>query len=197
MKRVALTGGLATGKTFVREALERLGVPTFDADVSARAVAAPGTGVWQAIVNRFGDTVLGADGAIDRQKLADTVFGDRSARRELEAIVHPEVRRARDAWFAEIPEVTLGIAVAEIPLLYEVGLERDFHAVIVAACTAELQRTRAMARGGITATEARLRIEAQMPIEEKERRGDHVIRTDGTPEETMRQVDAVYRCLRS
>lgn len=197
MKHVALTGGLATGKSFVRDAFDRLGVPTFDADAAARAAVAPGTPGLEAVVARFGDTVLDAAGQLDRRRLAGVVFGDAAARADLEGIVHPEVGWARDAWFSSLTDGPPGFAVAEIPVLYEAGLEGGFDGVVVAACTPETQVARAVARGGLTEDEARLRIAAQMPIEEKVRRADYVIRTDGTPEHTERQVRDLYDTLRA
>ena len=195
MIRVALTGGIATGKSHVRAEFERLGVPTLDSDVLARAVVAPGTPGLAAIVARFGQGVLDARQALDRKKLGAIVFADAAARHDLEQIVHPAVQAATEAWFASIDRARHPIAIADIPLLYEVGRERDFDAVIVAACDPGAQLRRLMARDALTETEARQRIEAQWPIEEKVRRADHVIRTDGTFEETNHQVRALLEQL--
>lgn len=194
--RVALTGGIATGKSYVRARLENLGVPTIDADRLARDVVAPGTPGLDAIVRAFGPTVLDASGALDRKKLGAVVFADAARRRRLEEIVHPEVRRATDAWFAQLEE-SVGFAVADIPLLYETGRDRDFERVIVAACDPETQVQRVMARDGFTEAEARQRIAAQLPIEEKVRRADYVISTDGPFQETDRQVRDVFAALQS
>lgn len=195
MKHIALTGGLATGKSFVRDAFARRGVPTFDADAAARAAVAPGTLGLDAVIARFGDTVLDQSGRLDRRRLAGVVFGDPGARATLEGIVHPEVAWARDAWFSSLADSPQGFAVAEIQLFYEAGFEAGFDAVIVAACAPETQVARAVARGGLTEEEARLRIAAQLPIAEKARRADHVVRTDGTLEDTERQVWELYEAL--
>ena len=196
MRRVALTGGIATGKSYVRARLEELGVPTSDADTFARAVVAPGTEGLAEVVRAFGSGVLDPTGELDRRRLAAIVFPDAERRKALESIVHPAVRRATDAWFQHL-EPTVAFAVADIPLLYETGRDRDFDTVIVTACDPATQRARVMARDGLDETEARLRIEAQLPIEEKVRRADYVIRTDGSFEETDRQVKDVFDTLRA
>jgi dephospho-CoA kinase len=195
VRRVALTGGIATGKSYVREQFERHGVPTIDADVLAREAVAPGTPGLAAVVERFGPEILAANGSLDRQKLASVVFADTDARLELEAIIHPEVRRATDRQFDRLDPATHPFAIADIPLLYEVGRDRDFDTVIVVACQPETQLRRIMERG-ISEAEARQRLAAQLPIEEKARRADYVIRTDGTFEETDRQVKDVLAKLR-
>jgi dephospho-CoA kinase len=193
--RVALTGGIATGKSTVRACLERLGVPTIDADLLARAAVAPGTPGLTAIAARFGRGVLDASGALDRQAMARIVFSDPAARAALESIVHPVVREATDAWFASLDPATT-FAVADIPLLYEVKRDADFDAVVVAACEAATQLARLRARDGLDEGAARRRIAAQLPIDEKVRRADYVVRTDGTLQQTERATDTVFQALR-
>src|SRR5687767_4159706 len=129
VRRIALTGGIATGKSHVRAEFERYGVPTIDADTLARDAVAPGSAGLAAVVQRFGGEVLEAGGTLNRGKLAKIVFADPEARRALEAIVHPDVRRAMDRWFASLDPHTHPYAIADIPLLFEVGRERDFDAV--------------------------------------------------------------------
>ena len=187
-RRIALTGGIATGKSHVRARFETLGVPTIDADVLARQAVAPGTPGLAAVIARFGPEILDASGTLDRAMLAGIVFADAQARRDLEGIVHPAVRRAIDDWFASLDGSHHRFALADIPLLYETGRDRDFEAVVVAACDANTQLRRLMARDTLTEEEALRRIAAQMPIDEKVTRADYVIRTDGTFEETNRQV---------
>jgi dephospho-CoA kinase len=194
-ERIALTGGIATGKSYVREQFERLGVPTIDSDRLSRDAVAPGTPGLARVVERFGRGVLRPDGSLDRQKLAGIVFADADARVALEAIIHPEVRRRTDEWFSSLDPSTYAFAVADIPLLFEVGRERDFDTVVVVASRPETQVQRVMARDGVSEQEARQRMAAQLPIEEKVRRADYVIRTDGTFEDTDRQVRAVLDAL--
>jgi len=194
VKRVALTGGIATGKSHVRQLFERLGVPTIDADTLARSVVAPGTPGLSAIAARFGPGILDATGALDRKALAAVVFADADARRDLEAIVHPPVAAATDAWFSSLDGARHGLAIADIPLLFETGRDGDFDSVVVTACDPDTQLQRVMARG-IGEEEARQRIAAQLPTAEKVRRADYVIRTDRSYDETEAQVRAVLATL--
>ena len=194
MKRVALTGGIATGKSHVRADFERLGVPTIDADRLARDAVAEGSPGLKAVINRFGRGVLDDTGALDRRKLGSIVFQDPVARRDLEDIIHPAVRSAIDAWFESISD-SAPVAIADIPLLFETGRQGEFDLVIVTACNPLTQIKRVMARDDVSEAEARARVAAQLPIEEKVRRADHVINTDGSFEETNRQVRSVYEVL--
>src|SRR5262245_51468195 len=194
MRRVALTGGIATGKSHVRAEFERLGVPTIDADVLARAAVAPGTPGLMAVASRFGRELLDASGELDRKRLAAIVFADPQARRDLEQIVHPAVRRAIDEWFAAVPPIH-PVAIADIPLLYEAGREGEFDAVIVTTCDAETQVRRVMARDSVSESDARQRIAAQLSSDEKIRRATYVIHTDGPFDETAHQVRDIYDTL--
>jgi dephospho-CoA kinase len=194
MRRVALTGGIATGKTHVRAQLERLGVPTIDADTLARDVVAPGTRGFDAVAARFGPAVVDETGTLDRRKLASIVFSDLAARRDLERIIHPAVKAAIDSWFDSLEDGP-GFAVADIPLLYETGRDRDFEKVIVTVCAPDDQISRIVARDRITEAEARSRIAAQLPIDEKARRADYVIDTSRSFDETDRQVRSVCAAL--
>lgn len=190
MVRLALTGGIATGKSHVLKAFAGAGVPTIDADSLAHDVVAAGTPGAAAVIARFGPQVRLPDGGIDRRALGSIVFGDSDARRDLEAIVHPEVYRAIERWLAGLGQ-GIPVAVADIPLLFETAHERDFDAVVVAACPVAEQLRRVMTRDGLSDIDARSRIAAQLPIDEKVRRANYVIWTTGTNEETARQVGAV------
>lgn len=197
MRRIALTGGIATGKSHVRAEFERLGVPTIDSDILAREAVTPGSPGLAAVRARFGDEMLDDTGALDRRKLATLVFADAEARRDLEQIIHPIVRQATEDWFASLGPSRHHFAIADIPLLYETGRDADFDAVIVAACDPATQLQRVLARDQISEEEARQRIAAQWPIEDKMRRADYVIRTDGAVDETHAQVRSAYDHLRS
>ena len=197
MLRMALTGGIATGKSYVRERLEGMGVPTIDADVLARDVVGPGQPALDAIVARFGPGVLQPAGTLDRAALARHVFADADARRDLERIVHPAVYGAIRAWLVELAAAgCVPFAVADLPLLSETGRQGDFDAVVVTACDPEVQVARVVARDGATPEQARQRLAAQWPIADKAARADFVIDTGGTFAETDRQVDAVCDALR-
>jgi dephospho-CoA kinase len=196
MKKVALTGGIATGKSYVLDRFRELGVPCLDADELAHGVTAPGTEATRFIGERFGPAILSPEGAIDRRKLATIVFGDPAARRDLEAIVHPAVRRAIAAGLRafELTERS-PVAVVDIPLLYETGREGDFDKVIATVCSPETQMSRLLSRG-MSEREAAQRIAAQIPAEEKAARADFVIRTDGTFAETKAKVEQILGNLK-
>lgn len=195
MLKIALTGGIATGKSHVLDEFRRRGVPCLDADVLTHGVESAGTEATQAIAERFGAGVLTSDGAVDRTKLAPLVFADASARRDLEAIVHPAVYRAIGAGLRAF-ELVGGypLAVVDVPLLYETGHAEDFDRVVATVCPPEMQIARLVERGMPTA-EARQRLAAQLPADDKAARADFVIRTDGSYADTDRQVDDVYRAL--
>ena len=195
-KRVALTGGIATGKSFCLARFAALGVPTIDADQLAHAAIAPGTSGHEAVVDRFGGSVVSDTGAIDRPALARIVFEDAKARRDLEAIVHPRVYRAISEWFAELGDRREPLGIADIPLLFETGREIDYDAVIVTSCPREMQIERLMRRSGFSRAEAEQRVAAQLPIEDKAAKADHMIDTSGTFEETETQVSRVLEALR-
>jgi dephospho-CoA kinase len=194
MLRIALTGGIGTGKSYVAGRLAAAGVPVVDADRLAREVVAVGTPALAAVVERFGRGVLAEDGNLRRQALAALVFADPQARHDLEAIVHPAVRRGIDAFFDALPRHT-DLAVADISLLFETSRAADLDAVIVAACPPEMQIARVMARDGVTEAAVRQRIAAQLPIEEKVRRADYVIDTSGSFADTDSAVARVVRAL--
>ncbi len=210
--RVALTGGIATGKSYVLARFAERGAPTIDADVLAHRAVAPGSEGYRAVIERFGTAILQSGSQepdpgrasdstngpeIDRARLGRIVFGNESARHDLEAIVHPAVYGAVDTWFAalergESAARTPHVGIADIPLLYETGQDGAFDRVIVAACPPEMQLQRLMARNALTEADARQRISAQLPIGEKSRRADFVIDTSGTHAGTDRQVSEIW-----
>ena len=194
MLRVALTGGIATGKSYCLARFAALGAPTIDADLLAREVVAPGTPGLAAIAARFGPAVLDLDGTLDRPALGRIVFGDNKARAALDAITHPEVYRRIREWFVNLPAATR-VAIADIPLVFETGHNHDFDEVVVTACDPEEQVRRVMARDHLTDVEARARLAAQWPIAEKVTRAQHVIWTDRGFAETDRQVGEIYDSL--
>ena len=195
--RVALTGGIATGKSYCLARFAAEGAPTIDADELARHAVAPGTAGFSQVVSRFGTSVLKSDGSLDRDALGSLVFGDPDARRALEAIVHPVVYNAIERWFDGVGHAGHSTAaIADIPLLFDTGREGDFDIVIVAACPPEIQRARLIARNGLTAGEADRRISSQLPIGAKRDRADFVIDTSGTTADTDRQVREIWTTTR-
>jgi dephospho-CoA kinase len=200
MLRVALTGGIATGKSYCLEQFERLGARTIDADVLARDAVAKDSDGLKAVVRRFGGGVMTPDGDLDREALGRIVFEDPAARHDLEAIIHPVVYGAISRWFEWLDANersgthTDTIGIADIPLLFETGHQTDFDAVIVAACRRDQQIERLMARG-LTRTDAEHRLAAQLPIEEKTRGAEFVIDTSGPYPDTDARIKQVWRAL--
>jgi len=195
MLRVALTGGIATGKSCVRGRMASKGVPTIDADAIVHELFAAGSETFREIARRFGPGVAPEGGPVDRRALGALVFQDAEARRALEALVHPRVYDRIARWMSAQEAAGARWAVAEIPLLFETGHERDFDRVIVAACSPEEQVRRLVARDGLSESAAHARLAAQWPIAEKARRATDLIDTSGPLDETNRQVDAVYATL--
>jgi dephospho-CoA kinase len=195
MLRVALTGGAATGKSYVLEQFRLAGVPTLIADDLAHGVTAAGTEATEAIAARFGADIIASDGSVDRGALGAIVFGDADARRDLETIVHPAVYRAIQVGLRAFEKSGDPLAVVEIPLLYESGHADDFDRVIVTACSDEIQLRRLMDRG-LSEVRARQVVAAQMPTAEKAARADFVINTDGDKADTALRVRDILSRLR-
>lgn len=190
MRKIALTGGIATGKTYVSTRLREAGVPVVDADVLSREVVTPGSPALAAIRKRFGPDAVRRDGTMDRIRVGQIVFKDKRARLDLEAIIHPAVVKAVNDFLAALPKRT-PFAVADIPLLYETGRDKDFDAVIVVACPREMQLQRLMARSKMSKEDAERRLAAQLPIDQKVKKATYVIKNDGTFEETDAQITAL------
>jgi dephospho-CoA kinase len=192
MLKVALTGGIATGKSYVLARLNDRGIPTIDADDIVHEALGPNTPTALTIAAQFGREFLKPDGSIDRALLAKRVFAHPESRRQLEALVHPFVYETIRSWF---DRQTHAIGVASIPLLYETGREVDFDVVVVTVCPPNVQLQRLRERG-MSQEEAGQRIAAQMPSEDKANRAHVVIHTGGTMAETDRQVDELIVALR-
>jgi dephospho-CoA kinase len=194
-RKIGLTGGIATGKTYVANRLREAAVPIVDADVLSREVVAPGSPALAAIRKRFGPDAVRRDGTMDRIRVGQIVFKDKRARLDLEAIIHPAVAKAINDFFAALPKRT-PFAVADIPLLYETGRDKEFDAVVVVACPREMQLARMMERNKLSKEDAERRLAAQLPIDQKVKKATYVIKTDGTFDDTNAQVDALVAALR-
>ncbi|MGH9837693.1 MAG: dephospho-CoA kinase [Blastocatellia bacterium] len=197
MLTVGLTGGIATGKSYILGVLRELGCDVIDADAVARQVVKPAQPAYDDIVRHFGREILAGDGEIDRAKLGAIVFADKTAREKLNSIVHPRVYEAQAKWLADLaarnPEA---IAVVDAALMIETGSYRRFDKLIVAWCDPQLQLERLMARNNLSRDEAAARIAAQMPAEEKLKYADYSIDTSRGFDDTRRQVESLYAALR-
>ena len=190
---IAVTGGIACGKSVAADLFRQWGADVADADEVAHALLAPGGECVAAVAAAFGPQVRAPDGGIDRQKLAGPVFADPRARARLEALVHPAVIRRLQTWADDIrARGRQGVAV--IPLLYEVGLERNWDAVVSVVADEPVMLAR-LARRGLSAAEARARIASQWPVEEKAHRADYVIENNGSLAELEEKCRAVWKNL--
>ena len=198
MLRVGLTGGLASGKSFVGRALADLGCFVIRNDELGHSVIEPDGEAYAGTVREFGTAILRADGTINRHKLGALVFDDPERLAKLNALVHPPVRARTRRMLAEYQAAhPRGIAVVEAAIMVETGSYRDYAKLLVAVCGREQQMERAMARDGITREEVLNRLSRQMPLEEKLKYADYVIDTSGAKEGTLAQVRAVYESLLS
>ena len=196
MLTVALTGGIACGKSVVASILRAKGCYVHSADTAAHELMAPGGPAHAAVVGRFGRDILAADGAIDRAKLGAMVFADPGARAALEAIVHPLVLAHTRRLMAEVAAAgSHALFVTEAALAIETGYDRYYDRVVVVTCGEETRLRRLMERDGIGRDEALRRIGAQMPQDEKARRADLVIDASGTLAETVERTERVHAIL--
>lgn len=194
MLLVGLTGGIGSGKSTVARMLQQRGAVVFDADVLAREAVGPGTPGHAAVIERFGANVLAPGGELDREALASIVFADPAARRDLEAIVHPEVRRL----FAEGSEAfrdTDRIVVFSAPLLVETGMHTAFDVLVVVSATTGTQIERLMRERGLAEDSIRARIDAQAPLEAKAEVADFIVDNEGSLEELEGQVARLWNDL--
>ena len=200
MLRVGLTGGIATGKTTVVAMLRELGCRVLEADKIAHQTIEPGGAAYDEVVREFGRGILTPEGLVDRKTLGGIVFADPKRLLRLNAIVHPLVLEEQSRQLAAIGKADPhAIAVVEAALLIEAGFDKKLEYLVVTWCTPEQQLARLTQSGagrGLTTEQARQRIAAQMPIEEKRQRADEAIDCSGTLEHTRAQVIALFAKLK-
>lgn len=196
MYLIALTGGIAAGKSTVTRRFAELGAVTIDADQLAREAVAPGSAGLDAIRRRFGDHIIAADGGLDRPALGAIVFADEQARLDLNGITHPAVKDLLAEKLAAIRATDAdAVVVYDIPLLAETGGRRggQFEYVVVVEAPAEQRSERLVTLRGMARDEAERRIGSQASDEERRALADVVIDSGGTLDETLAQVDAVWQ----
>ena len=193
MLLVGLTGGIGSGKSTVADLLAQHGAVILDADAFARDAVRGGTDALADVVRRFGDEVLGPDGELDRPRLAAIVFADREALADLEAIIHPEVRRMiADGIQSHLD--TDDVVVLVNPLLIEMGTHRDCDVVVVVSASPETQVARSVARG-MDEADVRARLAAQLPLDDRAAAADVLLDNEGTREELEAEVDVLWQHL--
>ncbi|MGZ3603787.1 MAG: dephospho-CoA kinase [Thermodesulfobacteriota bacterium] len=194
---VGLTGGVASGKTAVSGVLKEEGAYIIDADQIARELVQPHQPAWNELVRTFGEEILQEDRSIDRKKLADRVFADPNQRKLLDQILHPLITEEMDRRTKEIGQKNpQAIVVIDAPLLIEVGYHRQVDKVMVVTSTQAQQFERLKARDGINFEEALRILSSQMPIEEKVKLADFVIRNEGSLAEVRKRTKEVFRELK-
>jgi dephospho-CoA kinase len=191
--RVGLTGGVASGKSTVSAMLADLGAVVVDADLLARDVVARGTDGLAEVVAEFGDSVLTADGELDRPAVGALVFADEGKRRRLEAIIHPRVRARGAELEAAAPEGA--VVVHDIPLLVETGQAGSFDAVVVVDVPREVQVDRLVRLRGMSPEDAEARVAAQATREERLAAATHVVDNTGSRDDLRERVSALHREL--
>lgn len=191
---IGLTGGIASGKSTVSNMLKELGLPVIDADQVAREIVEPGQRAFNDIVREFGPQVVGPDGQLDRKALGDLVFAHPNLRLKLNSITHPRLWEVFNYRMQELP-ADVKIVVWDVPLLLETGMDQKVDEVWLVWVDVPLQIERLMKRDNLTEEEARQRLRAQMPIEEKMKRADRLIDNRGTVEETRALVTKFYNEL--
>lgn len=198
MLRVGLTGGLASGKSFVGDQLAALGCFVIRADDIGYQVQQEGAEAYDEIVREFGPGILRSDRQIDRRLLAHEVFAKPYRLQKLNEIVHPLVRARIEGMIADFgAREPQGIAVTEAAILIEAGSYRLYDRLIVVVASEEQQIERAMARDHISRKEVLERMRRQMPLSEKLKYADYIVDTTGTKDHTIEQTRAVYESLRS
>jgi dephospho-CoA kinase len=199
MLHVGLTGNIASGKSQAALVFAELGAHIIDADRIVHGLLSGHTATAKSIAESFGETVLNPDGSIDRKKLAAIVFSDPAKRLLLNSIVHPEVRREVFRRIAELEAECPGggIVIVDAALMVESGGYRYYDRLVVVVCDPALQLARIVSRDGLSIEDAKARMAAQMPVQEKVKVADYTIDTSGTFVETRAQIEAIYQDLLS
>lgn len=195
MLKVGLTGNIAAGKSSVASAWRELGATVIDADELSRLAVEPGTPAHAAIAAEWGTWVLDEGGGLDRAALRQIVFADPEARARLESIVHPAVADLRDRHYREAQERGERLVVADIPLLFEVGMADEFHVVVLVEAPEATRLMRLVGDRGLAPDEARRIMSAQMPSELKRARADVVIENTRSLGDLQRRAHEVWEEL--
>ncbi|MDA1477575.1 dephospho-CoA kinase [Bacillus changyiensis] len=189
---IGLTGGIASGKSTVAQMFQKRGITVVDADFIAKEVVEKGKAAYQKMVEVFGEKILLDNGDIDRKKLGTLVFTNEDKRKQLNEIVHPEVRKAMIKQRDQAIQANEQIVVLDIPLLYESRLESLTDKVLVVWVPKHLQLERLMKRNQLTEEEAKNRINAQLSLDEKKQKADVVIDNSGSLENTKQQFEELF-----
>ncbi len=197
LKVFGLTGGIGSGKSSAAALFRDRGVPVVDADELAREAVMPGSAGLAEVMAAFGPQIATAEGGLDRKQLGALVFADAEARKRLNAITHPIVRRLSQERFLALDQQGVTLAGYDVPLLFEVGLDAVLRPIVVVTAREATQLERIVARDGISEQAARERLAAQLPLADKQKRADYVLYNNGTRDALAAQVDAALEKMRA
>lgn len=192
IRTIGLTGGIATGKSSVARFFQSKGAMVIDADQLSRDAVEPGSPGLAMVVAAFGKGVLAADGRLDRKRLGEFVFSDSARRKQLEGILHPEIKRRAEERIASAAAAGCRVVFYMAPLLIEAGVTDRVDEVWVVTVRPELQLERLMLRDGISREQAQRMVDSQMPLADKEKQGRVVIDNSGTPQETGSRLAKIW-----
>jgi len=197
-EKIALTGGIATGKTTVAKRFREIGAIILDADEYARRVVTPGTESWSVLRGALGASFFEPDGTLKRRELRERIAADPECREMLNSLLHPYILSAMwDEWRTQRTLFPDTPVVCDIPLLFEGGFDKDFDIIILVYAPPDTQVQRLMQRDGLSLEEARRNLSMQYPIETKKANSHYIIDNSGDLEFTLRQTDEVWRRLTS
>jgi dephospho-CoA kinase len=192
MFKVAVTGGAGSGKSSVCNRLKELGITIISSDTLAREAVARGATAHEKILNYFGEKVVLSDGKLNRQMLRRIIVNDDTARRSLERFIHPEISKLMQRKMAQAEQNGDRVVAVEVPLLFELGMEKQFDLVIVVSADPELRVKRLMDRDKVSREDAEELLNVQMPDQEKVKRGGFVLSNNGSTEQLISSVDRFY-----
>ena len=195
MNWIGLTGGIACGKSQVAKFMEELGVSVIYADRVAHEALESGRSTFSQIVKAFGPGVLGSDGELDRTQLGKIVFADTSQKAVLESIVHPYVQQKVQSLREKLAEDSQNFALYEVPLLFEKGMQSQFHEIVTVSCDPQVQLERLMTRNALSREQADLRLKSQWALKKKEDLSDHLIMNNGSLQDLQLATERVFSKL--
>lgn len=194
---IGLTGGIASGKSTVTMILKQLGIPVCDTDELARIVVEKHSEGLAQLVATFTEIILTPEKTLDRQKLSALIFDDPQKRQQVNSILHPLIFQKVNQWLDEQEAMQADMVVVDVPLLYEVGYDKQVDAVLVVAVDETCQKERLMLRNQLSEQEADARLKAQLPLSSKVKRADFVVDNNGTLQETIQQVQTLVETIKT